>query len=363
VRFSRATLVPAQIDRRWQILIAAIGVVLLLETWRTSACNCTAVYSGGRTCHGTGIPVLVVALSLGSSPGVTDIDGASGTSHPRLACSAALVCAVSPTTSQLEGPGSLFSSPSPPRPGRIYGAELAPLKGKIGTPTVPHWQSSSSLLLRLSRGNSRDRPGYLKRGWGRELRKVQDLLKKLMLVAMALGALMALAVPAVANAAGKLTVEGVSLAKGAPLFATSGNFSTTNPLGTYGCERVSLGGTVTENGTEGATSVATSQLSSSVGCRKQAASAPFTITNISGTIKFQKTNSYINFTSLWSKFPFGGYEECTVTGTHLPVTYSSGSSSTYIAGVTISKGAGCISPAVAGDFFLTTSGGKEVVVH
>jgi hypothetical protein len=75
------------------------------------------------------------------------------------------------------------------------------------------------------------------------------MLKKMMLLAMAVGAIAAFAAPAMAQASVELSDSEGTLPIGAEVTATSHNLVTFSPvLGTLTCERVTIHGDVTENG-------------------------------------------------------------------------------------------------------------------
>ncbi|HEY2478398.1 MAG TPA: hypothetical protein VGI17_06670 [Solirubrobacterales bacterium] len=189
------------------------------------------------------------------------------------------------------------------------------------------------------------------------------MFKKLMLVAMALGALVAFAIPAGATAAtGELTVEGKLLKPGSSVTA-KGNIGGVQTFGSWTCT-VTLQGTVIKNTAEGSTSAIKS--SSTEGCRYLTLlEYPVTFTNLTGTLGFGSISRlFLSGSETGLPDPF---DECDLgEGAFVGVNYTPGSSTFSIAGTVPLEGGhsycGHATFATQGQFSLT-SGSKPVVVH
>ncbi len=184
------------------------------------------------------------------------------------------------------------------------------------------------------------------------------MLKKLTLLAMAVTALVAFAVPAVASAAtGQLTQGGESLEPESTLTAFSTNTETETTAGTLSCATVHLEGVLTTNSASGST--VAGGAGTTAGCKVTQNSAPVTITDATFTdLKLSSTGGSVSVTFISH---IAGALTCHFSGT-VGVTWSVGSSSLHIEGKLTGTGAGCpTSGAIRGDFALS-SGGTPVTV-
>jgi len=169
------------------------------------------------------------------------------------------------------------------------------------------------------------------------------MVKKLTLLAMAVAAIAAFAIPAAASAA---TVTGAEV--NSVIHGVSTNATTATELGTLECEEVTINGELTENGpTITADGVG---VGSTRGCK--IAGSELTVTNptlvhLSSTGPTSGTASLSFVGDL-----FGGLIKCTYTGT-VAVTYSSGGSSIHLNGPLSS---GCGAATFNADFAITVEG-------
>jgi len=172
------------------------------------------------------------------------------------------------------------------------------------------------------------------------------MIKKLAMLAMAIGALVAFAAPAIAQA-DELTEEGVPLEVGAEVTLTSTNLVTTSPLGTLTCKKVTIHGEVTENGP---TTVKGREISTTVeGCNH-------TITDpTAGTLSLSGGTGSTSGT----KFVVDGL--CTFTGS-IPFKYSAPTDEAIITGEKQLTSA-CGPGTMTGTFTIETSDGTPVDIE
>ena len=186
-------------------------------------------------------------------------------------------------------------------------------------------------------------------------------MKKLTLLAMAIGALLAFAIPAAASAAtGQLTENGVPLKTGATFLATSTNVTTTTEAGKLSCEKVTLDLIVSSNSSSGS---AASGSGTSSGCLLEGVNIPVNITTI--TIKSITLSSTGGKATFSFTFDSEGakLKDCTITGTNVPVTWTPGTDTVHIAGSVVGSGSGCpTSGTIAGDFTLETADGTPLTI-
>jgi hypothetical protein len=179
------------------------------------------------------------------------------------------------------------------------------------------------------------------------------MAKKLTLLAMVVGALVAFAIPAMASAS-ELTGAGV----GSIVTGTSTNAKTKTSLGTLTCEKVVINTKVTANGPT-VTAEQSGAGTTSV-CKLGANS--ISITNIE-----VKTLSAKSATSGTANFAFqadlpGGLlcSYASKEGT-TPVEYTSGGSSIKVAGTLTATPAACGTATFEGDFALSVAGTSIII--
>ena len=196
------------------------------------------------------------------------------------------------------------------------------------------------------------------------------MAKKLSLLLAAV-AVLAIAIPAMANAAVPLTSGGAKVEIGTAITGTSTNAKTETGIGLLTCKSVVLKGTVTKN-----EAVAGETLAEGAGsgeftgseCEVEGTKEPvekITLTNIKTGTKagFTTGNGSASF-SFQATLPVVGV--CKFTGTNVPGTYSTTEMTNKL---TITKGSLSASPSacgparLTGDFFLTkTTGGAKVEI-
>jgi hypothetical protein len=183
------------------------------------------------------------------------------------------------------------------------------------------------------------------------------MIKKLTLLAMAIGALVAFAVPAMASADVRLTDALGTVEVPSDITGTSGNAQTVTANGTLVCEEVHVTATVTTN-TE-ATVFASGKSATANKCKVLQTGTPVVITptleNIHITTGGTKTASFKFVAHIGGV----GGPKCEYGGT-VPVSYTSGSSSLHAEGtLTGSSGvAPCnLTAAFSGDFALSNENG------
>jgi hypothetical protein len=178
------------------------------------------------------------------------------------------------------------------------------------------------------------------------------MIKKMMLLALSVGALVAFAAPAIASAnTGQLTGAGETLV------GTSTNTKTVTAAGTLVCSHVELEGEVQENGASG--SMLGNGVGFTEGCEVEQNHAPVTITD--PTVTTLTLNSSGGSATLTFISDIAGVLVCHFSGT-VPVTWTAPSNTIHIAGTLTGTGAGCpTAGSISGDFALS-SGGEEVIV-
>lgn len=123
------------------------------------------------------------------------------------------------------------------------------------------------------------------------------MLKKLIMLAVSVGALAALVVPASAGAAVLTAEEGVPLGKGAEITVTGPTLKTTTSLGTIECEEVNLFGELTNvDAANDLTEGKGTKEGKANGCTFQPGGQPATVSNISiGNIVSKRMEATANF--------------------------------------------------------------------
>jgi hypothetical protein len=172
------------------------------------------------------------------------------------------------------------------------------------------------------------------------------MIKKMMLLAVSAAALVAFAVPAVAQASVELSDAEGTLPIGAEVTATSHNLVTESPaLGTLECERVTIHGHVTENGP-------TSVHIAETGTETEGCTAP--ITNPSaGEITIEEGG-----TAIGSTFLVAGV--CDFAGS-IPFTYETNTDEITVTGSEQFNG-NCGPGTMTGSFTLETENGAPVTI-
>jgi hypothetical protein len=175
------------------------------------------------------------------------------------------------------------------------------------------------------------------------------MIKKLMLLAMALSAMVAFAAPAVAQA-DELYEESGPLSLGAEITLTSTNLKTVTPLGTLECEKVTIHGEVTQNGP---TTITGKELSTALAnCNK-------TITDpTAGTVSLSGGTG----STTGTKFIAEGF--CTYTGS-IPFSYETDSDVVTVTGkeqLTGSPSFPCGKGTMSGSFTIETKDGTPVYI-
>jgi hypothetical protein len=188
------------------------------------------------------------------------------------------------------------------------------------------------------------------------------MLKKLTLLAMAVGAVAVLAVPAAASASGQLSVGKIPLIKGAKITAVSSNIHFTTGFYKIACTKILVHNTVNTNTASGSTQ---SGVGSGPGtCSVEENGAPVGTPTlrfnnfILGPNSLNSRNT--NFTLVFSNFP-----NCTYTS-DVPayqVAWEGGSSNVVIAAHMTDSGSECLGEAqIAGEFHLATEAGAAVLI-
>lgn len=191
------------------------------------------------------------------------------------------------------------------------------------------------------------------------------MTKKLILLIGTAGALVAFAVPAIANAAPSLTMPaGTLVATGSGVTATSTNTVLATPLGNLTCAAVTINATVLENtGTSWKASAAAGK-STAQTCHL--GTNAFLITNIKLNSLNVSAAAKVAILTFEADLPgnLTCHFESTAGGT--AVTYSAGSSSLHLAGGLVGSPEICGEEGeveIHGDFTLsTTSGGGAVIL-
>jgi hypothetical protein len=181
--------------------------------------------------------------------------------------------------------------------------------------------------------------------------------KKTMVLAMALGALLALAIPAMASAS-QLTSGGKALAVGTVVQATSSNAKTVVGETALTCTSVAVSGKLTKN-TGGESVATTNGAGTTSGCKFGTTAATITDATLLGLTLVSPTVGTASLTFVADIGPL----VCHFSSTSVAVTYTAGASSIHLAGTLIGSGSGCpTSGAFSGDFALETTAGVAVIV-
>jgi hypothetical protein len=187
------------------------------------------------------------------------------------------------------------------------------------------------------------------------------MARKFVLLAMALGAVVALAVPAIASAQ-ELRAEGEPLPVGSDLTATSTNLKTVTAVGTLECKKVTIHANVTENGAEASAAESTSI--ETEGCVTNQGGGVLIPTNIeeaSANLSLNSAGGTAGATFVANIGP--GALSCHFAGSP-GITYTHGSSELTIAGELTGTGTECPPNGVmSGNFTLETAGGVPVVIQ
>lgn len=176
-----------------------------------------------------------------------------------------------------------------------------------------------------------------------------DMNKKLTMLAVTLGALLALAAPTMAQA-DQLLEGGIEVTSGSEITLTSTNFVMTSPIGTIICVAVTVHEEVTANGP---TTITGKEKSTTVKECNHAITDP-TVGSVDLGSGVGKTTS--------SKLVVDGI--CTYTGS-IPFSYVTNSSTVTITGkeqLTGSPSFPCGKATVTGNFSLETSSGVAITI-
>lgn len=183
-------------------------------------------------------------------------------------------------------------------------------------------------------------------------------IKKMMLLALSVGALVAFAVPAVAQAA-ELKENGVKLGLHSLVTATSTNLETTTAGGALFCAKTTIHGEITNAGGPGK-EVRITPSSTTVESCEITGVGPVAVTNPSvGVIGFAGGTGSAASATFIADIP----QECHFAGA-VGFTYVNGSSTFSVPGsVLAGTGSGCPPEGtIAGSFSLETSNGTPVTV-
>ena len=173
---------------------------------------------------------------------------------------------------------------------------------------------------------------------------------------MALGALLALAIPAMASAS-QLTSGGKAVAVGTVIRATSSNATTDTSAGTLTCVSVSVDGKVTKN-SGGESTATTSGEGTTSGCKLGETAVTITDPTLLGLTLINGTTGSASLTFVADI----GALKCHFSGT-VPATYVPKSGVLHLAGTLVGSGAGCpTSGSFMGDFSLETTAGVAVTI-
>lgn len=186
------------------------------------------------------------------------------------------------------------------------------------------------------------------------------MTKRMILLAMAVGALVAFSVPTVASA--QLLKQGTKpLPVGAEFTATSTNLVTTTELGHLTCSKVTLHLKVTKN--EGATSSAATTGVTTEGCHlvttPNEETFPATITNASASFHIQQKGVGTATATFLADIGEPVFAECHEEGTP-GITYVAGTDAVHVQGA---LGGPCGAAEIHGDFTLETANGETVTVN
>ena len=185
------------------------------------------------------------------------------------------------------------------------------------------------------------------------------MIKKLTLLAMAVGALVAFAVPAAASANVQLTNSGGKpIAANTTITATSTNAQTATSNGTLTCESVTVGAILTKNTPETVLLSDDEGSGSATGCKVKETSLPVTITPTFEELHLTTAGATASFSFVAHLGGVGG-PKCTYTGVAVPVTYTPGTSSISVSGTLTGSGVAPCSATAAftGTFALSATGG------
>lgn len=187
------------------------------------------------------------------------------------------------------------------------------------------------------------------------------MIKKTMLLAISVGALVAFAAPTAASAQ-QLLENGTPLAKGAEFTATSTNLVTTTAAGTLECVNVTIHAEVKNN--KATTSEAVSKSVTTTNCvTTTPESVPTTITAASAN--FHLEPSGVGTAGATFIADIGPSLQCHFASTTpaLGITYTTNTDSVHVEGTLVGTGVGCPSSGtIHGDFTLETSNGTAITI-
>jgi hypothetical protein len=189
------------------------------------------------------------------------------------------------------------------------------------------------------------------------------MIKKIMVLAVSVAALIAFAAPAVAQAA-ELKEGKTKLAINSEVTATSFNLETATATGTLFCEKVTIHGTLIENGPN---VVIAPNATTTENCRVTENGAAVTITNpLVGTITLEGKKTEGSATATFeADIPAAGLSGCHLSGS-VAFTYVSGSDVFSIpgSGLTGMGPEGCpTAGSISGAFTLETANGTAVTIN
>jgi len=160
------------------------------------------------------------------------------------------------------------------------------------------------------------------------------MIKKITQLAMAVGALVALASPAAANAQ-RLTENKVAIPEGAIVYETGFNVEVLTAAGTIFCKKYTYIMTVDQNKTR----YAMSGSGSGEECKVTQNGAPVTITSVIAE-EFASEGEGVGEATLSFVADIAGILTCTFSGT-VPITYEAESEESLVEGTLAGSGAGC----------------------
>ena len=177
------------------------------------------------------------------------------------------------------------------------------------------------------------------------------MAKKLTLLTMAIGAMLALAIPAMASASSLTMPEKTLVPVGTAIQGTSTDVVTTTSLGNLKCEKVTVNGKVTKNnGTEVEGTANGASTSSNCFFKTN----PIAIKNITlNNIKSTTIGSGTASLSFEAEVKPGELN-CKYSGSAVPFTYTSGTDSLLLSGGLTASPAACGTASIKGNFTLET---------
>lgn len=184
------------------------------------------------------------------------------------------------------------------------------------------------------------------------------MIKKTMLLATAIGVLVALAIPAAASAQLLTSPAGTAIKVGTNITATSTNLVTTTALGKLTCAKVTIHANVTAN--KGSTSAVSSTSVTTESCDLLTASLvshPATITSASASFHIEKKGVGTTTATFIADIP-AVPATCHESGTP-GITYTAGTDVINVKGALSGP---CGAAEIHGSFTLETSNGSQVII-